>query len=77
MRCAHEGIFLKTLPLKLTETLNASIFVSSFLNFQFQSPKFRREGCFTLSLNYAGLYKERSSKQVADTVCSCDITYAF
>ena len=33
MRCAHEGIFLKTLPLKLTKTLNALIFVSSFLNF--------------------------------------------
>ena len=104
MRCAHEGIFQKALPLKLTKTLNASIFVSSVLNFvclgvlhilfttmvyvqgaewkkliewneyqentidkydfPCQSPKLSRESYFALSLNYAGLCKGRSSKQV-------------
>ena len=33
MGYAHKKIFQKTLPLKLTKSLNASIFVSSFLNF--------------------------------------------
>ena len=33
MRCAQEGIFLKALQFKLSKTFNASIFVSSFLNF--------------------------------------------
>ena len=35
------------------------------IDFPFQSPKLSRESCFALSLNYAGLCKERSSKQVA------------
>ena len=32
MKYARDRILQKALPLKLTETLNASIFVSSFLN---------------------------------------------
>ena len=35
-------------------------------DFPFQSPKLSRESSFTLSLNYAGLCKKRSSKQVID-----------
>ena len=104
MRCVHQRIFLKPLPRKLTETLNASIFVSSFLNFFYvgvflfttmvyvQGAKWKkllidsneyqgntigkyrlsvsepqtRESCFALSLNYAGLCKEHSSKQATD-----------
>ena len=34
------------------------------IGFPFQSPKLSRESCFALSLNYAGLCKERFSKQV-------------
>ena len=33
MKYAHDMLPEKTLPLKLTETLNASIFVSCFLDF--------------------------------------------
>ena len=39
--------------------------LSTSIDFTFQSPKLSRESCFALSLNYAGLCKERSSKQVA------------
>ena len=40
--------------------------LSTSIDFPFQSPKLSRESCFALSLNYAGLCKERSSKQVTD-----------
>ena len=33
IKYAHDSIIKKPFPLKLNETLNASIFVSSFLNF--------------------------------------------
>ena len=38
--------------------------LSTSIDFTFQSPKLSRESCFALSLNYAGLCKERFSKQV-------------
>ena len=40
--------------------------LSASIDFPFQSPKLSRESSFTLSLDYAGLCKERSSKQVTD-----------
>ena len=40
--------------------------LSTSIDFPFQSPKLSRESCFALSLNYAGLRKERSSKDVTD-----------
>ena len=48
MRCAHQGIFLKTLPLNLTETFECIVFC-------FQFPKFRLGRCFTLSFYHHGL----------------------
>ena len=42
------------------------ITLSASIDFPFQSPKLSRESSFTLSLDYAGLCKERSSKQVTD-----------
>ena len=46
--------------MKIWKTLSTSI------DLPFQSRKLSRENCFALSLNYAGLCKERSSKQVTD-----------
>ena len=46
--------------MKIWKTLSTSI------DLPFQSPKLSRENFFALSLNYAGLCKERSSKQVTD-----------
>ena len=40
--------------------------LSTSIDFPFQSPKLSRESCFALSLKYAGLCKERASKQVTD-----------
>ena len=40
--------------------------LSTSIDFPFQSPKLSRESWFALSLNHAGLCKERSSKPVAD-----------
>ena len=36
------------------------------IGFQFYRPKLSRESCFSLSLNYSGLYKERSTKKATD-----------
>ena len=36
------------------------------IGFQFYLPKLSRKSCFTLSINYAGLCKERSTKQSTD-----------
>ena len=36
------------------------------MGFQFHRPKLSLESCFTLSLNYGGLCKERSAKQATD-----------
>ena len=36
---------------------------TTIIGFHFHSPKYSRESCFTLSFCYAGLYKERSTKQ--------------
>ena len=33
------------------------------IGFQFHSTKLNQESCFTLSFNYAELYKERSTKK--------------
>ena len=46
--------------------MNTRKTLSTSIDFPFQSPKISREGCFALSLTYAGLCKERSSKQVTD-----------
>ena len=40
--------------------------LSTSIDFPLQSPKPSRKSCFALSLNYAELCKERSSKQVTD-----------
>ena len=37
------------------------------IGFQFHSPKLSRESCFTLPVNYDGLYKERSTKEAIIT----------
>ena len=49
----------------LTE-VNIKKALSTSIDFLFHSPKLSPESCFALSLNYAGLCKERSSKQVTD-----------
>ena len=36
------------------------------IDFQFHGPKLSRERCFTLSFNYAGLYKEHCTKKATD-----------
>ena len=46
--------------------LSGWITLSASIDFPFQSPKLSRESSFTLSLGYAGLCKERPSKQVTD-----------
>ena len=46
--------------------MNVRKALSTSIDFPFQSPKLSRESRFALSLNYAGLCKERFSKQVTD-----------
>ena len=46
--------------------MNTRKTLSASIDFPFQSPKPSRGSCFALSLTYAGLCKERSSKQVTD-----------
>ena len=36
------------------------------IRFQFHSPKRSRESCFTLRINSAGLYEERSAKEATE-----------
>ena len=36
------------------------------ISVQFNSLKLGRDSCFTLPFNYAGLYKERSTKEASD-----------
>ena len=50
----------RLIEMNIRKTLSISI------DFPFQNPKLSRESCFALSLNYAGLCKKRSSKQVSD-----------
>ena len=46
--------------------MNVRKTLSTSIDLSLQSSKLSRESCFALSLNYAGLCKERSSKQVTD-----------
>ena len=56
-KALNEGSYW-LMEMNMRKTLSTSI------DFPFQSPKLSRESCFALSLNYAGLCKERFSKQV-------------
>ena len=52
--------------LKMDSTTDILIYQLHSISFQVHSPKLSQESYFTLSFDYAGLFKEQTMKQTTD-----------